>query len=78
VRLICAWGFDSLGLERVALHAATANLASQHVAERAGFTLEATLRSWYRGKNGFEDMVAYGLLASDRGDRVEGATSPGS
>ena len=31
MRLICQWGFGSLGLERVDLLAATANVASQQV-----------------------------------------------
>lgn len=64
VRLICAWGFDALGLERLALKAATENLASQQVAERSGFTREAVLRADLRGKRGQEDMVAFGLLAA--------------
>lgn len=67
VRLICRWGFDSLGLERIELLAATGNPASQRVAERAGFTREAVLRSYIRGKDGPQDMIAYGLLASEAG-----------
>jgi ribosomal-protein-alanine N-acetyltransferase len=74
VRLICAWGFQALGIERVALHAATGNLASQRVAERAGFTREAVLRAYHRGKQGQEDMVCFGLLADDPGGR---AAAPG-
>jgi RimJ/RimL family protein N-acetyltransferase len=65
VRLICHWGFRSLGLERVDLMAATGNIASQRVAERAGFTREALLRSYLRGKDGFQDMVAFGLLSTE-------------
>jgi RimJ/RimL family protein N-acetyltransferase len=64
VRLICQWGFRSLGLERIDLFAATGNTASQRVAERAGFMREATLRAYMRGKDGQLDMVAFGLLAS--------------
>ena len=52
VRLITAWGFRSLGLERIDLLAATGNPASQRVAERCGFTREAVLRSYLRGKDG--------------------------
>jgi RimJ/RimL family protein N-acetyltransferase len=65
VRLITAWGFRSLGLERIDLMAATGNPASQRVAERCGFTREAVLRSYLPGKEGRQDMVAFGLLASD-------------
>ncbi|MGH2871070.1 MAG: GNAT family N-acetyltransferase, partial [Solirubrobacteraceae bacterium] len=65
VRLICAWGFRALGLERIELVAATGNLASQRVAERCGFTREAVLRSHLRGRDGQQDMVAFGLLAGE-------------
>jgi RimJ/RimL family protein N-acetyltransferase len=65
VRLITDWGFAHLGLHRIDLIAATGNPASQHVAERCGFTREAVLRSYMVSKNGRDDMVAFGLLASD-------------
>ena len=65
VRLICRWGFGLLGLERIDLLAATDNRASQRVAERAGFTREAVLRSFMLGRDGRQDMVAYGLLARE-------------
>ncbi len=67
VRLISAWGFGALGLERIELQAAVDNPASQRVAERAGFTPEAVLRSrWttYGGER--HDMVCFGLLADER------------
>ena len=65
VRLICGWGFDALGLERIVLQAAIENLASQRVAERSGFTREAVLRAYFAGKRGQEDMAAFGLLADE-------------
>lgn len=65
VRLITGWGFRSLGLERIDLMAATENPASQRVAERCGFVREAVLRSYLVGREGRQDMVAYGLLATD-------------
>lgn len=66
VRLISAWGFEALGLERIELQAAVDNPASQRVAERAGFSREAVLRSrWttYGGER--HDMVCFGLLAGE-------------
>jgi RimJ/RimL family protein N-acetyltransferase len=65
VRLLCAWGFEELGLERIELYAATGNPASQRVAERSGFTREAVLRSFWVGPEGRHDMVAFSLLSSD-------------
>lgn len=64
-RLICRWGFRTLGLERIELLAAGANPASQAVAERAGFTREAVLRAFAAGPDGRKDMVCFGLLATD-------------
>ncbi len=63
--LICRWGFSTLGLERIDLLAAPANAASQRVAERAGFTREARLRSYMDSAEGRRDMFAFGLLATD-------------
>ncbi len=62
VQLICHWGFETLGLERIELLAATGNPASQAVAVRAGFTREAVLRSYMQAKDERLDMVAFGLL----------------
>jgi RimJ/RimL family protein N-acetyltransferase len=66
LRLICHWGLTTLGLERIDLLAATVNSASQRVAERAGFTREALLRSYMASpQDGRWDMVAFGLLADE-------------
>lgn len=65
VALICDWGFATLAFERVDLLAAVGNRASQLVAERAGFTSEAVLRSYARGNHERLDMVCYGRLVSD-------------
>lgn len=62
---VCRWGFETLGLERIDLHAAVGNAASQRVAERCGFTREAVLRSYLRGKEGREDIVVFGLLRGE-------------
>lgn len=66
-RLICAWGFAQLELERLELYAATGNHPSQRVAQRAGFTREGVLRSYMVGKDGRQDMVAFGLLRGELG-----------
>jgi RimJ/RimL family protein N-acetyltransferase len=66
LQLICAWGFEALGLERIELLAASGNLASQLVATRAGFTPEAVLRSYMRNGDGERiDMLAFGLLRGE-------------
>jgi RimJ/RimL family protein N-acetyltransferase len=65
LRLICRFAFDALALERIDLLAATGNVPSQRVAERAGFVREGVLRSYMNGKDGRQDMVAFGLLARE-------------
>lgn len=65
VRLICSWGFSALRLERIDLMAATGNPSSQRVAQRAGFTREAILRSYLRGTFERQDMVMFGLLKGE-------------
>ncbi len=65
VRAVCRWGFDTLGLERIDLLASVENIHSQRVAERCGFTRDAVLRSYLRGKEGRQDMVAFGLLRGE-------------
>ncbi len=65
VRLICAWGFAALGLERIDLLAATGNRASQrrgraqrlHPRGGPALLLPAGCER--------QDMVCFGLLASD-------------
>ncbi len=74
VRLICEWGFRTLGLQRIELLAAAGNRASQQVAQRAGFTREAELRSHTKVNDDRLDMVAYGLLAAEAG--AEELSSP--
>lgn len=45
-RLLSDFGFGRLGLRRIELHAAVANVASRRVAEKAGFELEGVRRAW--------------------------------
>jgi len=63
LRLVCAYGFDELGLARLELIADPDNIASQRVAEKAGFRREAVLRSHIRHPDGRRrDSVMFGLV----------------
>jgi RimJ/RimL family protein N-acetyltransferase len=64
-RLLATWALTSLGLERVDLHAARDNVASQRVAERAGFTREGVLRSHESLKGRRNDIVVFSLIRAD-------------
>lgn len=64
--LLCRYGFDVRGLNRLQLETLSDNEPMIRAALRAGFTEEGRLRSsrWVAG--GFADELVYGVLASDR------------
>ncbi len=65
LRLLARWGFDHLGLARLALTCEPDNVASQRVAERCGFVREGVLRSHMRFKDGRRDTVVFSLLPGE-------------
>ena len=65
VRLLSAWAFAHLGLVRLELTPYAGNGPSERVAERAGYTREGVLRSYFRSKTGLVDVVMYSLLRDD-------------
>jgi RimJ/RimL family protein N-acetyltransferase len=67
-KLLARWAFDGLEIGRLQLTCGPDNAASQRVAERAGFTREALLRSHLPFKGGRRDTVVFGLLPTDAGD----------
>ena len=66
VRLVSAWAFDELGIRRLSLFTLPGNVASQRVAERAGFTREGILRAWLPTRDGRRDSVMFSLLPDDQ------------
>ena len=65
VRLLARWAFGELGLARLELTCGPDNEASQHVAERCGFSREGLLRSHVPFKGARRDSVIYGLLPGE-------------
>ena len=65
VALLARFAFDQLGAARVQLLTEPDNVASQRVAEKAGFTREGTLRSFLDFKGRRRDAVMFSLLPSD-------------
>jgi RimJ/RimL family protein N-acetyltransferase len=65
IRLLARWAFDDLAIARLQITCGPDNLASQRVAERAGFTREGVLRSHYPFKGGRRDTVVFSLLPGD-------------
>jgi len=61
------WAFTDLSIDRVEWRAEVGNIGSRAVAERAGFTLEGTLRSAINNKGVRRDCWLGSLLPSDLG-----------
>ena len=78
VLALCEFGFTVRGLHRLQVETLASNTAMIRGAERAGFTLEGTLRgaAWVNGE--FADEVILGLLVSDwAGTRLRGSRYAG-
>jgi RimJ/RimL family protein N-acetyltransferase len=67
VQLVARWAFDELGVQRLELTTAPENVASQRVAERAGFKREGVLRALTAATpaSARRDAVLYSLLPAD-------------
>jgi RimJ/RimL family protein N-acetyltransferase len=61
VRAVARWLFVTQGFGRLQLRAAVSNVASQRVAEKAGFVREGVVRNALQG----QDLVVYSLIPSD-------------
>jgi RimJ/RimL family protein N-acetyltransferase len=67
-RLLAAWGFTGLGLERIEVIPAVTNLASRTVAERAGATYEGVARNRIPLGGGTRaDAAIYAFVRGDLG-----------
>lgn len=65
VKLLSLWAIEAMGLARIQLGTNRANLASQRVAEKAGFKYEGTLRNWREIRGERADEVHFSLIPSD-------------
>jgi RimJ/RimL family protein N-acetyltransferase len=61
------WAFTQMAIDRIEWRAEVGNSASRTVAERAGFTIEGTLRSSLNNKGVRRDCWVGSLLPSDLG-----------
>ncbi len=66
VLAIARWLLHEQGFERMVLRAATGNLASQRVAEKAGFLREGIARNAGFTNSGRVDLVVFSCIPSDR------------
>ncbi|MFJ3770076.1 GNAT family N-acetyltransferase [Streptomyces sp. NPDC090075] len=66
-RAAAHWAFTRMAIDRVEWRAEVGNHGSRGVAERAGFTIEGTLRSSLNNKGVLRDCWVGSLLPSDLG-----------
>ena len=68
LKTLCRWAVDDLSLKRLELVTDPRNVASQRVAEKAGFRREGILRSALEYRDGARrDSVLFSLLAEELG-----------
>jgi len=79
IKALVQWGFTEWNWTRLGWKCAVENLPSRRTAERAGFTLEATLRQYLPKMNTDDksDTLYYAILKSEwRGERFSSLPSP--
>jgi RimJ/RimL family protein N-acetyltransferase len=74
LRLVSRWGLRELGLPRVELVTDPDNVASQRVAEKAGFRREGVLRGYLQMAEGRRDCVIFSVLADDELEEANSGT----
>jgi [ribosomal protein S5]-alanine N-acetyltransferase len=62
---VLAYGFTTLGLERIVAHHFTRNPASGRVMQKIGMASEGLLRRHYRKGDRYEDIICYGILREE-------------
>lgn len=65
VRLVCGYGFSTLGLHRIEAACIPGNERSIRVLEKAGFRREGLLRSYLRINGDWRDHFLYALIAGE-------------
>jgi RimJ/RimL family protein N-acetyltransferase len=65
LRLLTAWAFAALELQRIGLTTTPDNVATQRLAERAGFRREGVLRAYTFERGAPVDNVVFSLLPDE-------------
>ena len=63
--LLCKYGFECIGLNKIYLHTNESNIAARKTYEKIGFSLEGVLRSEAIVGGRYEDRLYYGLMADE-------------
>jgi RimJ/RimL family protein N-acetyltransferase/nitrite reductase/ring-hydroxylating ferredoxin subunit len=77
VRLAARWSFEIRGGRRLSLWTLPGNVASQRVAEKAGFRFEGVMRNWEEGREGGPvDVVMFSMTPEDMAETDVSGDSP--
>jgi ribosomal-protein-alanine N-acetyltransferase len=76
-RALVGYGFRSLGLNRVQAYLFEPNPASSRVLIKIGMRPEGVLRQHLLVRGRFQDLAAYGVLASEYGQAADGPAGRG-
>ncbi len=66
-KLLVTFAFEQYNLNKVEIHCAPGNTRSRAIPERLGFTQEGVIRQAEWCKDHYNDIVVYGMLASEWG-----------
>jgi RimJ/RimL family protein N-acetyltransferase/nitrite reductase/ring-hydroxylating ferredoxin subunit len=77
LRLAAGWAFENLAVERLALWTLPGNVASQGVAEKAGFRYEGLVRNWEADRDEKPvDAIMFAMTPEDQAESVAAAAEP--
>lgn len=65
VKAITAYGFDTVGFNRIQVSCRHVNIPSKRVIEKCGFTYEGTLRQYFNHLGEFHDRLYFSILRSE-------------
>jgi len=71
VKAIKAYGFDTVGFNRIQVSCRHVNIPSKRVIEKCGFTYEGTLRRFFNHLGEFHDRLYYSMLSDEWVDQRE-------
>jgi RimJ/RimL family protein N-acetyltransferase/nitrite reductase/ring-hydroxylating ferredoxin subunit len=78
LRLLTRWAFDQLDIRRLALWTLPGNVASQSVAQKAGFRFEGLARNWETDRDERSiDAVMFSMTPEDLADAIDAESGSG-
>lgn len=70
VRVMCQYGFEQMGLQKICLYTNSDDLAARHIYEKIGFVLEGFMRKEIINNGKIKDRCYYGLYNEKVKDKI--------